>query len=248
LGTGEGIAYLVPERYNYRDYHSVVPLYKFMSRIKDKNKAIGLRKKGMSYSQIKKELNISKSTLSGWLSDMPLSENRIKELRDFNPMRIERCRNTKMKKREDRLGLVYEKASKDIGKLSERELFLVGLFLYWGEGSKSDNYMTAFTNTDPDMVKIFIKWVTKCLGIKKTDLKVVLHLYKDMNIEDSIKFWSEELGLPVNQFKKPYIKDSKLTGLTYKSGFGKGTCNIKIGGRDLKEYINQSLKYLRNNI
>ena len=78
-----------------------------MARIKDKSKAIELRKKGMSYSQIKAELGISKSTLSGWLSDMPLSEKRIKELRDFSPMRIERCRNTKMKKRQDRLDFVF---------------------------------------------------------------------------------------------------------------------------------------------
>lgn len=219
-----------------------------MSRIEDKNKAIKLRKRGMSYSQIKRELNISKSTLSGWLSNMPLSEKRIEELRDFNPIRIEKCRNTKLRKRENRLRLVYEKASKDIGQLSKRELFLVGFFLYWGEGSKSDNYMTAFTNTDPDMVKTFIKWATKCLNIEKKDLKVVLHLYNDMNIKESIKFWSEELDLPVSQFKKPYIKDSKLTGLTYKNGFGKGTCNVKISGRDTKEYITQSLRYLRHNI
>lgn len=45
-----------------------------MVRSKNKLKAITLRKKGMSYSQIKTEIGISKSTLSGWLSDMPLSK------------------------------------------------------------------------------------------------------------------------------------------------------------------------------
>ncbi|MGB8815650.1 MAG: hypothetical protein WCC74_00195 [Minisyncoccia bacterium] len=216
-----------------------------MNRIKDKNKAIILRKKGMSYSQIKNKLGISKSTLSGWLSSMPLSEKRIRELRDFSPMRIERCRNTKMKKREDRLRLVYGKVSQDIGKLSKRELFLVGLFLYWGEGSKSDRYVTAFTNTDPIMVKIFIKWITTFFNIKKSDLSILLHLYKDMDIKSLTEFWVKELKIPINQFKKPYIKNSKLTGLTYKNGFGKGTCNVRICNRDIKEYITQSLKYLR---
>jgi hypothetical protein len=219
-----------------------------MARIKDKSKAIELRKKGMSYSQIKTELGISKSTLSGWLQGMPLSEKRIKVLRDFNPMRIERCRNTKMVKREKRLDLVYQKVLKDIGKLSKRDLFLAGLFLYWGEGTKVNKYATAFTNTDPLMVRFFVKWITNCFDIRKSDLSVLLHLYTDMDIMDTSKFWSKELGIPLNQFKKPYIKESKLAGLTYKNGFGKGTCNVRISGRDLSEYITQSLKYLRKTI
>jgi transcriptional regulator with XRE-family HTH domain len=95
-----------------------------MARPKDKSRAIDLRKKGMSYSQIKAELGISKSTLSGWLCDMPLSEKRIRELRDFNPMRIERCRNTKLRNRRSRLLNVYQKVSRDIGKINNRELFI----------------------------------------------------------------------------------------------------------------------------
>ncbi len=219
-----------------------------MARIKDKSKVIKLRKKGMSYSQIKAELGISKSTLSGWLNNMPLSEKRIRELRDFSPMRIERCRNTKMKKRQSRLDSVYAVVLKDIGKLSTRDLFLAGLFLYWGEGTKVNKYSTAFTNTDPVMVKFFIKWVTTCFDIKKTDLDILLHLYEDMNIKKATKFWSKELDIPLDQFKKPYIKTSKLSGLTYKGGFGKGTCNVRISGRDLAEYINQALKYIRDSV
>ncbi len=219
-----------------------------MARTKDKNKAIRLRKKGMSYSQIKEKLGISKSTLSGWLYNMPLSEERIKELRDFSPMRIERCRNTKMKKRNDRLECVYEKTSRDIKILNKRELFLVGFFLYWGEGGKTNKYVTTFTNTDPVMSRFFVKWVTSCFNIKKSELNILLHLYKDMDIQSSIKFWSKELNLSISQFKKPYIKDSKLTGLTYKNGFGKGTCNIRIYDRDITEYISQSLRYLRKTI
>jgi len=219
-----------------------------MARIKDKSKAIELRKKGMSYSQIKAKLGISKSTLSGWLYDLPLSEKRIRELRDFSPMRIERCRNTKMKKRQTRLDSVYELVSKDIGKLSKKDLFLSGLFLYWGEGTKVNRYSTAFTNTDPLMVKFFVKWVTTCFDINKSELTVLLHLYTDMNIKEVTNFWSKELDIPFNQFKKPYIKESKLSGLTYKGGFGKGTCNVRIGGRNLAEYINQALKYMRKTI
>jgi len=217
-----------------------------MARIKDKSKAIGLRKKGMSYSQIKTKLGISKSTLSGWLNNMPLSEKRIRELRDFNPMRIERCRNTKMKKRQARLDFVYGKVAKDIRKLSKRELLIAGLFLYWAEGGKTGKYNVTFSNTDPRMIKFFIQWVISCFGVKKNKISFLLHLYKDMEIEKSIDFWVKRLGVKRRQFSKPYIKDSNLSGLTYRTGFGKGTCNVRIYSRDISEYVLQSINYLGN--
>lgn len=215
-----------------------------MARIKDKSKAIELRKKGMSYSQIKAELGISKSTLSDWLNSMPLSEKRIKELGSLNPMRIERYRNTMRNKRESRWAEVYKKVAKDIGKLSKRELYIAGLFLYWGEGGKTERFSLSFSNTDPDMMIFMVKWIEKCLGIKKTEIHIKIHLYKDMNIDEYESFWAKKLGLSRKMFEKPYIKESKLSDLSYKNGFGKGTCNIRIYNRDKTEYVMQGLKYI----
>jgi len=214
-----------------------------MARKLDKQKAIKLRQKGYSYSQIKEKLGVSKSTLSGWLYNMPLSEKRIKELRDFSPQRIERYRNTMKVKKETRLKEVYEKVSKDIGKFSQREIFLLGLFLYWGEGTKAANSSTQLTNTNPAMLQFFIKWL-ELLGVDKKDLKVKLHLYSDMNIKESIAFWSKTLKIPISQFKKPYIKETALKSITYKNGFGKGTCCVIFGDRNLWEYITMGLKYI----
>ena len=68
-----------------------------------KEKALKMRKQGMSYSQIRAEVKVSKSTLSLWLRDLPLSNARIRELRDFSAVRIEKCRNTKAEKKQSRL-------------------------------------------------------------------------------------------------------------------------------------------------
>jgi hypothetical protein len=214
-----------------------------MARKLDKQKAITMRKKGMSYSQIKEKLGINKSTLSGWLYDMPLSEKRIRELQAESPMRIEKYRNTMRLKKESRQNDVYKKISKDIGILSKRDLFLAGLFLYWGEGTKAQPGSTVLTNTNPSMLKFFIKWLC-LLGVKKKDLRVKLHLYSDMNIEESSKFWSKELSLPLSQFRKPYIKKTELKSITYKNGFGKGTCCVMFDNRDIWEYIIMGLKYI----
>lgn len=214
-----------------------------MARKKDKQKALIMRKKGMSYSQIKEKLNVSKSTLSGWLHDFPLNEERIRELRDNSPIRIEHYRNTMRAKKEARLKEVYKKVLKDIGNISERDLFIAGLFLYWGEGTKTQNSMSSLTNTNPSMLKFFIKWL-ELFDIKKKDLKVKLHLYCDMDIDQSLNFWSKELKIPLSQFYKPYIKKINIKSITYKNGFGKGTCSVIVGNRDLWEYIMMGLKYI----
>ncbi len=214
-----------------------------MARKKDKQKALAMRKKGMSYSQIKEKIDVSKSTLSGWLYNIPLSEKRIRELRDNSPIRIEHYRNTMRAKKDIRLEEVYRKVSKDIGNISKRDLFLAGLFLYWGEGTKASNCSVVLTNTNPAMLKFFIKWL-KLFGIKNKDLKIKLHLYSDMNIKESLDFWSKELRIPISQFRKSYIKKTSLKSITYKNGFGKGTCCVMFENRDLWEYIIMGMKYI----
>lgn len=218
-----------------------------MARRKDKEKAIQLRLKGMSYSQIKQQLGLSKSTLSGWLSDYPLSPERIKELRDINPRRIENFRNTMRKKREERLSKVYERVKKDISKLNKREIFLCGLFLYWGEGYKTAVTTTAVANTDPAVLKFFIKWL-KTIHAPFDKIKVKIHLYKDMDKDEIVRYWSKELKLPTKCFTQIYIKKSKLSGLNYKNGFGKGTCNVMIHNRDLNEYVIMAMKYFQEEV
>ena len=214
-----------------------------MARRDDKLRALELREKGYSYSQIKSELGISKSTLSGWLSDFPLSPERIFELRDKSPQRIEKYRNTMQLKRENRLHTVYKKVSKDIGVLTPREVFVAGLFLYWGEGFKSSNATTGFANSDPASCKFFLRWLSD-LGVKQEKIVLRIQLYSDMNIEKEIKYWSKELNFPKDKIRVR-VKESKFSSLTYTTGFHHGTCNIYVYNRDLSEYILIGLKYLR---
>jgi lambda repressor-like predicted transcriptional regulator len=216
-----------------------------MARYKEKSEAIRLRKKGYSYSQIKEKLGISKSTLSGWLQPYPLSEKRIRELRDNSPQRIERYINTMRKKREEGFSIAYEQAKKDIGTLSERELFIAGFFLYWAEGGKTRRSTLAFTNTDPGMLKMYMRWLN-ILKVPKEKLKIKLHVYKDMNVDKEISFWCKELGVDKTKFHKTWVKKSKMTDLTYKNNFGHGTCNIILNDTSLTVYVLMGIKFIAN--
>lgn len=203
--------------------------------------AIEMRKQGLSYSQIKRELRVSKSSLSLWLRRYPLSKERIRELRDFSEQRIERFRNTMRLKKEKRLKEVYLNEKKYLFPLSKKELYLAGLLLYWGEGAKTKPFSASLSNTNPEIIKFFLFWLTDILKIHKEKICVKMHLYEDMDQGSILNYWSNLLEIPINQFKKPYIKKTTLRGLTYKT-FGKGTCNLIVNNRDITEKIFMGIK------
>lgn len=210
-----------------------------------KSEAIRMRKEGASYSQIKEKLKVSKSSLSLWLHDMPLPEKRLRELRDWNAIRIERFQNTMRGKREARWAEVRKRAAKDMGLLSKRDIFIAGLFLYWGEGTKTSAASTSLSNTDPAMIRFFMRWL-ELLGVKKERMKAYVHLYSDMDAQRELRYWSKTLGMPLSSFRKPYIKTSKRSGLSYPQKFTHGTCNLIYENRDISEYVRMALDCIRS--
>lgn len=213
-----------------------------MARFRDHQKALALRKQGNSYSQIKKILGVNKSTLSGWLKDYPLSKERVRQLRDWNEQRIEKFRETMKKKKEKRLNSFYEKQKGIIFPIKKRELFLAGLFLYWGEGTKTSTAYLSVSNTNPSVLNFFIYWLKGVFGVPKEKLRIGLHLYSDMDIQEKINFWAKTLNVSKKQFTKPYIKNNSSIKINHKGVFGHGTCNVSIGNARLSEEILMAIK------
>jgi len=218
-----------------------------MARLKDREKALALRKEQkMSYSQIKKTLGISKSTLSYWLRDYPLSEKKIKELQrqgwKKGEAAKERFRNTMRRKREERLKNTYEEQKELILPLNKREIFITGLFLYWGEGTKSRRDSLEIANSDPALIKFFIYWLVKILPVPRKKIRIHLHLYSDMSIEREVNYWSKELKIPKRQFTRPYIKENSSKRINHKGSFNHGTCKVRVHDTLLTEKIFMSIK------
>lgn len=135
--------------------------------------------------------------------------------------------------------------------LSRKELFLSGLFLYWGEGGKTSRCTLSINNTDPDVLKFALYWMKVILNISQDKIQIYLHLYADMDIAKEVEFWSRELHVPKHLFSKPYIKKSKRADLTQK-GFGHGTCGVRTNNTILKERILMTIKvvadYYKNKV
>jgi hypothetical protein len=54
--------------------------------------------------------------------------------------------------------------------LNSRDIYCIGLGLYWGEGYKTGNQEFGFTNSDPKMVCFYIYWLESTFGVKKSEL------------------------------------------------------------------------------
>lgn len=215
-----------------------------MAKAALREKAIKLRLQGYTYGQIKQELKISKSTLSDWLRTLPLSSSNLKQLSKNKKLalnlRVEKYRQTTHNKRIERLKRVLSEQQKKLFPLSEKELFIAGLFLFWGEGNKQRGRVI-ISNTNPLIMQFSKYWMTKILKVPPKKLTVRLHLYTDMDIEENIGYWSRLLNLPRNQFKQSYIKKTNRSGITYK-GYGHGTCNLMCFDTNLSERIAMSIK------
>jgi hypothetical protein len=71
------------------------------------------------------------------LRNYPLTYEQLDKLNYHNAKKIEKYRLTMKGKKDSKFQMVYEKQIKKIFPINNRGLFIAGLFLYWGEGSKS---------------------------------------------------------------------------------------------------------------
>lgn len=94
----------------------------------------------------------------------------------------------------------------NVGKLSQREIFLIGLSLYWAEGAKTYRRIL-FANSDPAMVKLFIACLETSFGINKKRLTFRIQInYNHLSRIDQIEtYWVKLLEVDRSQFTKANI-------------------------------------------
>lgn len=204
-----------------------------------RNQAIKLRlEKELSYGEIRKRLGVPKSTLSYWLREFPLTEEKVTELLRGSWKRgeasRERFRTTMRNKRALKDYETYNKYRKRFERLSPNSFFIAGLMLYLGEGDKRTYDRINLANTDPKAIKFFIKWMIEFLGIKKGKLRAQLHLHEGMDTERERKFWGGELGFSEAQFYKTQTRRPRKGSYSYKESFRHGTCGIYVSDTEKK--------------
>ncbi|MBI2326581.1 hypothetical protein HYU91_04325 [Candidatus Collierbacteria bacterium] len=119
----------------------------------------------------------------------------------------------------------------DIGKLTSRELFLVGIALYWAEGFKHPDESTlGLATLDPKMAKFYVYWLVKSLEIKRDGLlfRVTANEAYEERVHEMEKYWAELLEVDLSQFRKPFFQKVKQIKVYANSDNYHGVIRIRV--------------------
>lgn len=196
-------------------------------------KAIELRQKGLSYSEILKQMPVAQSSISLWCRNIKLTKGQISRLKKLRQEGVERGSALRHDMASKLKQEIISRSSKEIKQITDRELWLIGIALYWAEGSKQHSTSVSsavkFTNSDPNMIKIFDLWLTKIIKINPININYEIYLHETMSREKSkvIAYWSKILEKPEEKFDRIYLKRNLITKSYPKSDY-KGVVRIVV--------------------
>lgn len=187
-----------------------------IQKTEEKNRAVALRKEGLSYSEILRYIPVAKSTLALWLHSVGLSKKQKQRLTEKKLASIKRGWVAWRKKRIDISEHIKNSAKREIRNLNKRELLLVGAALYWAEGTKQKKHNisqgVSFNNSDPAMIRLFLKWLRVVLGVTTEDIKYEIYLHESSSkrVREVVRYWARQTGLGNKHFMRIYFKKGNV--------------------------------------
>ena len=210
------------------------------------DKAISLRKKGLSYNEILAIVPAGQGTISRWCHDIELTEkqkNRIKDKKRSTFLIKNSIESSLKNKEKDKIWA--ETAISKI-KIDDSKLLLSGIMLYWAEGFNSDKSQNAvFTNTDSEMVKIMMRFFRNILLVDDLKMKVMVRIGERGNVNKAEKYWSKITGLPMGSFQKPEILKLKENSRSLER-FPNGICRLSIYDVTVRRKISNCIRLIKD--
>lgn len=183
-------------------------------KLKEKQIAIKLRRRGFSYGEISKEILVAKSTLSLWLRNIGLTNEQKQRLTAKKLVAARLGGEARHRQRVLITDQIRKQAREQIGKLTKRELWLLGTSLYWAEGNKEKDKgaLVRLSNSDSRLTKLFLKWLLGICNVSQSDIhfEIYVHETAQSRIKKIKRHWSIELNLPISNFQKIIWKKSKI--------------------------------------
>lgn len=177
-------------------------------------KARELRQQGFGVKEIAREINIPKSTVSGWVRDIILTVEQLEKLTQRSIKGSERGRLLgafyQKQRRLDKIERYLNEGKSRLAILTENEFLIAGLAIYWGEGGKKKRRVE-FCNSDPKMVKFITRWLKICFNVPKEELICwvginEVHSERELEVRE---YWSELMEIPLKEFRKTSYKRVK---------------------------------------
>ncbi|HAH21746.1 MAG TPA: hypothetical protein DCL49_12715 [Candidatus Omnitrophica bacterium] len=218
-------------------------------RAREMAKARELRKQGLSVREIAAKIPCAKSSVSGWVKDIALTDKQIERLKSNQDRGRAKAANHPNSPKQVWLRIrnsIIESALKDIPRTYSPEILkILGSALYWAEGYKATRNTVNFSNSDPGMIALIMKFFREICGVAETKFRGVVHIHPHLDKEKAEKFWSKTSGIPIRQFHKTQFGISKASK-NKRDTLPLGTFTIVICDVRLQSRIKGWIKGLEN--
>jgi hypothetical protein len=114
---------------------------------------------------------------------------------------------------------------------------IIGLTIWWTEGTKAyrdKRWKNTWirhvdvTNTNPKIIKLFLEFFRKDIGIDEARLKAQLQIHEGDNQKNIENYWSKNLNIPLKRFTKTIIRP-----IGNKIGKNMGTCKVRYSDKSV---------------
>ena len=207
-----------------------------------REKALKLRRSGHSFSEISRQLHVSKSSISMWVGTVVLSPSASERL--FKKVKFGQIMFANKIRRKTIL--------REASYLQEARIALVNnpdyrkimcAMLYWCEGNKSPKSVI-FTNSDPMLVKTFLKLLRESFVLNEKRFHPCVHIHEYHSASRQLDFWSKITNISKRQFIKPYRKPN--TGKRIREGY-QGCLSLRYHDSDLARRLLATAKAFLEN-
>lgn len=191
---------------------------------KEKFEAIKLRQRGHSLGEIAHTLGISKSTASVWVHGLVLNKIAHERLSKRWTLGSKMAAKANREKRISLNKLIANQQAQLVSKITPSCLLdkVMCALLYWCEGAKQSSNVQ-FSNSDPLLVKLFLRLFRSAFRIEEQKFRVCVHLHEYHDKIKQTQFWSHVTNIPLKQF---FIYRKHHTGKRKKEGY-KGCLSIR---------------------
>lgn len=181
-----------------------------VKKLAEKSLAIKLRKEGLTYTEILRQVSVAKSTLSIWLRSVGLAKVQKQVLTEKRRLAQQRGAARITDIRIERTKLIKTGARHEVLALKNDIFWAFGVALYWAEGTKNKEWSTSnavqICNMDASIIKIFVAWAKKYLEVRGDAIVYELYIHRTANLGLAKRYWSNELNIPSKKFKHYYKK------------------------------------------
>jgi transcriptional regulator with XRE-family HTH domain len=194
------------------------------------------REKGMPIKVIAAEIGVSSSSVSRWVRDVELSAEQHAALRDANPIYNRQRSGTARSSANARARRLDAQAQGRRLASVQDPLHAAACMLYWAEGTRSRNQL-GFTNSDPDMVDLFVHCLRRCYGVsdQRIALTINVHLGNGLTLEEIEEWWLRRLGLPRSSLRRPVVNRPSRASQRKRRTLVYGTARITVSSTELTQ-------------